>query len=339
MPTMRALMLTAPGRAEWRELPEPALTGPGDALVRPIAVATCDLDTMINSGRVALPLPYALGHEFVAEVTAIGDAVTGVRVGDRVAVPFQINCGTCTPCQRGRTADCASVNRGASYGLGRIGGAQWGGALADLVRVPYADAMLVAFPPGLDPAALASLDSLPDAWRTVGPYLPDLAPDERRVLIVGGGSVGLYAVAIARALDAEVTYVDAGERRQAVAAGWGARVVASMDDRPGRFPVTVSAASSEAGLRFALACTEAGGVCTDCGIFEAADVALPLNRMYAKGVRFVTGRVAARATLPEVLALAAARKIDPAPVAATVAPWSEAAEAWSAHRDKLVIVR
>ena len=107
------------------------------------------------------------------------------------------------------------------YGFGAVGG-DWGGFLSDLVRVPWADHMLVPLPQGLDPAAVASAsDNIPDAWRTVGP------PLEREpgapVLIVGGagaGSIGLYAAGIARALGSEsVTYVDADAGRRATADG------------------------------------------------------------------------------------------------------------------------
>src|SRR6185503_5745343 len=81
----------------------------------------------------------------------------------------------------------------------------------DLVEVPFADAMLVPLPAGVDPAAAASAsDNIPDGWRAVAPFLADRpgAP----VLVLGGaggGSVGLYAAAVAVALGSErVDYVD-----------------------------------------------------------------------------------------------------------------------------------
>src|SRR5688572_23077416 len=106
---MDQLVLVEPGRAQWTDVPEPTLVGDVDALVRPVAVATCDLDTAVNAGAYPLPLPYALGHEFVAEVLAVGSDVGTVAPGDLVCVPFQINCGACGYCQRGLTQSCASV--------------------------------------------------------------------------------------------------------------------------------------------------------------------------------------------------------------------------------------
>jgi threonine dehydrogenase-like Zn-dependent dehydrogenase len=341
--SMQHLALTAPGRAEWIEVDQPELTGAGDALVRPVAVATCDLDAGINAGQYPMPLPYLLGHEFVAEVVEVADDVRGVRPGDLVAVPFQISCGTCARCRRGATDICASVPLGSAYGLGRIGG-DWGGAMCDRVRVPYADAMLMALPPGVAPHTVASLDNLADGARTVLPHIERL-DDDKRVLVVGRQSVGLYATAVARAFGAEVTYVDASASRLAVAEGLGATVVdrgEALDRAAGRkldrFPVTVSTDATEAGLQFALGRTDAGGVCTDTGI-HLGEVALPLLRMYTLGATFVTGRVAARAVLPAVLDRVAAGALDPSVVTKSVAAWADAPAAWSEHRGKLVLTR
>lgn len=338
MPSMSQLVLNAPHRAEWAEVPAPSLTGPADALVRPIAVATCDLDTAINAGAFPMELPYALGHEFAAEVVDVADGVATVRPGDVVAVPFQISCGGCAACRRGRTRDCASVPPGSMYGLGALG-SDWGGAMSDLVRVPYADAMLIPLPAGVDPVAAASLDNLPDAWRTVGPYLTDRSADGTRVLVVGRQSIGLYAAGIARALGAEVTYVDRSATRLARAERLGATPVAFDDsDRLGTFPITVSTDATTDGLRLALNSTARSGVCTDTGIFTD-DVALPLRGMFARGVTFVTARPDARTELPAVLQLIAEGRLDPSLVTDQVVSWDDAPAAWSAHSRKLVITR
>src|SRR5437763_1699342 len=153
---MRQLTLTAVRKPEWTEVPEPELAGPGEALVRPLAVALCDLDQPIIRGDVPAQTPMALGHEGVAEVVAVGEDVGGVAVGDRVIVPFQISCGECEHCRRGLTATCTTTPHRATYGLGALGGHEWGGLLADLVRVPYADHMLVPVPDDIAPATVAS---------------------------------------------------------------------------------------------------------------------------------------------------------------------------------------
>jgi len=61
--------------------------------------------------------------------------------------------------------------------------------------------------------------------------------------------------------------------------------------------------------------------------------------MYSTGVTFVTGRAAARRDIPAVLDLISAGRLDPATVTAATAGWDQAPPAWSAHREKLVLVR
>src|SRR5262245_50564336 len=169
---MQQLTFVEPGKLEWRDVPEPKLQGDGEALVRPIAVATCDLDKMVVRGYVPAEEGLPFGHECIAEVTEVGDAVGSVRPGDLVSVPFQISCGECDRCRRGQTGNCERVERMATYGLPV--GTNYGGFLSDAARVPFADAMLVRVPDGVEPATIASLsDNIPDGWRTVGPQLAE----------------------------------------------------------------------------------------------------------------------------------------------------------------------
>ena len=117
---MRQLTLQDDRALDWLEVPEPALEGPGQALVRPLAVAACDLDHSMVLGDAPIPRPIAMGHEFVAEVIEVGEDVT-TPVGARVVVPFQISCGACEPCLRGRTGDCVTVAPLSTYGFGAFG--------------------------------------------------------------------------------------------------------------------------------------------------------------------------------------------------------------------------
>jgi alcohol dehydrogenase len=100
---MEQLTLVEAGRIEWRDVAEPKLEGGDDALVRPLAVTRCDIDLPYASGLLPPPNPFALGHECVGEITALGDKVRGLHVGQRVIVPFQISCGHCARCRAGHT--------------------------------------------------------------------------------------------------------------------------------------------------------------------------------------------------------------------------------------------
>jgi threonine dehydrogenase-like Zn-dependent dehydrogenase len=213
---MLQLTYTGPDALEWREAPAPQLSSDAAALVRPRAVATCDLDGLIIEGASPFAPPFALGHECVAEVIDVGDTVSSFAPGQLVSVPFQISCGECDACRQGRTANCSGVAFMSSYGFGPAV-AQWGGFLSDVVCVPYAEHMLVPIPAGLAPAAVASAsDNISDAWRAVAPALAEQPGAD--VLVVGGagrGSIGLYAAGLAVALgSASVLYVDADEARR-----------------------------------------------------------------------------------------------------------------------------
>lgn len=337
---MRQLTYEDVGRYVWRDVPDPQLTAPGQALVRPLVVACCDLDVAVAHGGAPLPPGYAVGHEGLAEVVAVGDEVTGVRVGDRAVVPFQINCGTCRECRRGVTGSCGSLPLMACYGMAPIAGLDGGGFMSDLVLVPYADAMLIPVPGGVDPVAIASLsDNIPDGWRGVGPYAGELAgldPADRRVLVAGRLSIGLYAAALAVALGAHVDYVDTDPRRLAAAEKMGAAV--HDQEKPGkslgRYPVTVNTAAEPTVLAATLRATWPDGVCTDTGIYYQP-VEMPLLPMYTRGVRFVTGRVNARVAIPQVLDLLAGG-CDLSPAVDRVVPWDDAPAAWPAMTGKTV---
>src|SRR3954470_21119969 len=276
---VRELNLISAGTLEWVERPEPTLQAPFDAIVRPIVVSRCDGDALpihrhisramqaglkagvIDPavGHICGPVPFAgpfaIGHECIAEVVAIGDAVRERAVGDRVVVPWSVSCGECEPCRRGLTSKCRTTTQDrvlAAYGFGPACG-PYGGMVSDLLRVPFADHMLVPLPAGLDPLRVAAAsDNLADAWRTVVPHLRRRAG--ARVLVVGGGaqSIGLYAAGLAVAHRASVVdYADESARRRNIAQTLGAAVThrarRSTATRA-TYDVVVEASSSTAGL-------------------------------------------------------------------------------------------
>jgi alcohol dehydrogenase len=333
---MRQLTMTKDRRLEWWEVEEPQIEDSRDALVRPLAVAACDLDFRIIRGETPLGGPIALGHEVVAEVVDAGDgaAAGGVVPGDVVVVPFQISCGDCARCLAGHSSMCESVPRRSMYGFGAMGG-PWGGALSDRMRVPFADHMLVPLPGGVDPVAAASAsDNIPDAWRCVAPFVKE----GDRVLVAGGGavSIALYAVAIARALGAsEVAYLDDDAGRVALAAELGAQ---PMDEAPGPYEVTVDASGNPENLATALRSTAPCGTCTSVGIYWTPTTPVPLLEMYDRAVTFITGSPHARETIPDVLDAMANETIRPEQVTDAVVTFDDAVDALGEKHTKLVLV-
>ncbi|MBH0776783.1 zinc-dependent alcohol dehydrogenase [Nocardia bovistercoris] len=339
---MKRLMLNGPGSLEWDKVDEPTLTGPDQALVRPVALATCDIDPAVLRGAFPLAGPYPFGHEGVVEVVSIGEQVRTVAVGDLVVVPFQISCGECAPCRQGRTGNCASHPMMSTFGLGPMGGLHWGGLWADLALIPHADAMLVPLPAGVAPAAVASAsDNIPDAYRAVGPQLA--ARPGAEVLVVGGSgarSIGLYAAGLAVALGSDrVVYLDDSPERLGIAAAMGAEAIeGEANARVGRFPITVEADGGAKALRAAIEATAVDGWCTSVSV-QLNDVALPLLGMYTRCCTFHTGRAHVRPAIPLVLELVAAGRFDPSLVTTATVPWEDAIDALLEGPIKLVAVR
>jgi threonine dehydrogenase-like Zn-dependent dehydrogenase len=341
------LFFTGPSRVEEREPAPATLTSPASAVVRPLAVSTCDMDAVALSGLVRFR-PAPLGHEAVAEVVEVGEGVQRIRPGQRVVVPWQISCGSCSRCLRGQDAHCTSVPPGACYGWGPHV-ATYGGLLTDTVSVPYADHMLVPLPDGLDPAAAAGLgDNLVDAWRAVGPPLQETGGSS--VLVVGGaidwgGSIGLYAVATATALAADrVVFASQDAGLRARAEQYGAEAVpvvgTSYPDLGHGFDVTVDTSGLREGLGFALRSTGPAGTCTCTAgaVHRGADTPVPVYEMYCRTVTFRTGWVSTRPLMDEPLRLTASGALDPLAVAGVVS-WADAPAALSQPFTKVVVVR
>jgi threonine dehydrogenase-like Zn-dependent dehydrogenase len=334
------------GRVEQRDSPVASLSSDMSAVVKPLAVSTCDMDAVALSG-LARFRSAVLGHEAVAEVLEVGDGVRDVRPGQRVVVPWQVSCGTCARCLRGQDAHCTSVPAGACYGWGPHA-ATYGGLLTDTVSVPYADHMLAPVPEVLPDTVASGLgDNLVDAWRAVSP--PLTATQGTSVLVVGGvlpwgGSIGLYAAATAVALGAvRVLFVSQDPDQCRLAEQYGAdamRVEGTNYPDAGRFDVTVDTSGLREGLAFALRSTGPFGTCTCTAgaVHRGADTAVPVYDMYMQCATLRTGWVSTRPLIPRASELLETGLIDPLAIAQTV-PWSEASAALTEPFRKLVITR
>jgi threonine dehydrogenase-like Zn-dependent dehydrogenase len=335
---VRQLTLTEPRRLEWSDVDAPERRDERDALVRPLAVATCDLDAAIIAGRTPWQPPVAVGHECVAEVLE-PPAGGGPAPGTLVSVPFQISCGECGRCRRGLTGNCESVPFLSMYGFGSAGG-DWGGFLSDVVRVPFADHMLAPLPDGLSAEAAASVsDNIADGWRLVAPGLEQW-PGGEVLVAAGSPSVGLYGVQVAIALGAaRVVYCDVQDERLRKAEALGADVVEGYPERLGPFPITAMVAADPAALALAARSTAPDGICTCAGIVFEPETPVPLLEMYTKVTTFRTGRVHARSTIPRVLELMSDGRLRPEAVTDQVLGWDEAPEALADNLGKLVFSR
>jgi alcohol dehydrogenase len=337
---MRQLVFSGPGRVEFREVAAPRLRAACEAIVRPLVMGRCDLDTLYLSGRMPLASGQPIGHEIIGEIVELGDAAARrFRVGQRVIVPAQISCGTCRMCVSGATGRCETVPLGASYGMGRDG--DFGGGVADLVWVPYAAAMLVPLPATAElPGMIGLADMATDAWRAVG---PQLEPRPAGTVLVLGGMVpviGIFAAALAVVLGAgRIVYVDGDDHRRAIASGYGAEVVATIEAVAGQhFDIVVDAAGSADLL---LAAVRACG--PDAALTSVApplvSPELPLLEMYYEGLTYRIGRPDCRFGHDHALHAWSATGFDPSRVGPKAFTYEEAEQAWPDPALYVAVVR
>ncbi len=194
------------------EVPDPR-PGPGDVLVRVQAAGICGTDRHLFKGEFPCAPPVTLGHEFAGKVIAVGDGVT-LPLGTVITCDPNIACGACDQCLRGRVNLCT---RHIAVGIHRDGG------LAELAVIPSHRAIAVS-----DLHAHLAAFAEPLACTLHGIDLGAPVPGER-VVVLGGGVIGLLAVQLARNAGAEVTLVTRHPAKRDLAMTVGAAHTAATE--------------------------------------------------------------------------------------------------------------
>jgi threonine dehydrogenase-like Zn-dependent dehydrogenase len=225
------------------QVPEPKILNPRDAIVKVTATAICGSDLHLYGGFVpGMVKGDILGHEFMGEVVDVGKAVTTLKRGDRVVVPFPIACGNCFFCQKELYSLCENSNPNAwmaeklwgyspcgIYGYSHLLGGYAGGQ-AEYARVPFADVGPVKVPEALsDEQVLFLSDILPTGYMAAENC--GIEPGDT-VAIWGCGPVGQFAIASALMLGAErVIAIDRfPERLRLAALKLGAETIDYTED-------------------------------------------------------------------------------------------------------------
>src|ERR1041385_4597854 len=108
---MRAVVWEGKQHVAVSQVPDPEIVNPRDAIIKTSLTAICGSDLHLYDGVIPMMKKGdILGHEFMGEVVELGKAVTNLRVGDRVVVPFSIACGNCFFCQRELWSLCDNSN-------------------------------------------------------------------------------------------------------------------------------------------------------------------------------------------------------------------------------------
>lgn len=221
---MKALIYNGPGMREWKEVPDPVLQDPEDAIVRVDAVTICGTDLHILKGDVpTVEHGRILGHEAVGTVQTVGSSVTGLVPGDRVLISCISSCGRCRYCNEGRYGQCLG-------GGGWILGHTIDGTQAELVRVPFASRSTYVLPDEVsDEDALLFADIFPTSYE-VGVLNGRVSPGDA-IVIVGAGPIGLAAIATCLLMSPlHIVVVDPAPSRREAARLAGASVTLGPDE-------------------------------------------------------------------------------------------------------------
>ncbi|HEU5475545.1 MAG TPA: zinc-dependent alcohol dehydrogenase family protein [Actinophytocola sp.] len=309
---MKALVYERPGHRVWRDVTQPGLLEPTDAIVRVDAVTICGTDLHILKGDVpTVESGRILGHEAVGTVAEVGAGVGLVAPGQRVLVSCISACGRCRYC------------RSASYGQ-CIGGGGWilghrvDGTQAEYVRVPFADHSLHPLPDGVsDEAAVLLADILPTSYE-VGVRNGGVQPGDT-VVVVGAGPIGLAAILAARLYSpSHIVAVDLAQPRLDAATRFGADLVASpqqgvvglVRELTGGLGADVAIEAVGVPETFELCTTlvRAGGHVANVGV-HGKPATLHLEDLWIRNVTVTTGLVDTYST-PTLLRMLAAGRLD-----------------------------
>lgn len=232
---MKALTWQANRKVEVRDVPDPTIQEPTDAIVRITSTAICGSDLhLLDIMGPFMHKGDILGHEPMGIVEEVGAGVTNLKPGDRVVIPFNISCGTCFMCKRGLQSQCETTqvhehgSGAALFGYTELYGSVPGGQ-AEYLRVPFADygPVKVENTDAPDEQYLFLSDILPTAWQAV-----DYAavPAGGSLAVFGLGPVGQFASRIGRHLGFDVIGIDGVAERREMAERHGIATLAETDD-------------------------------------------------------------------------------------------------------------
>ncbi len=294
---------------EYRDVPDPVV-GPGEVILQVEACSvnrTLDLETR-EKGYFGVKLPHIPGVDPAGVVTHVGPGVTGIKVGDRVAVNPIIVCGECRVCQRGQENACLNV---------RVFGVHFHGGYAEFVKAPAKQVVLI--PANVPFAEAASMPlSYAVAWHLLVPLGQVTAQDTVLIQAAGSG-IGVAGVQIAKLKGARVIAAAGSDeklaRARAIGAdfavnyatadlpqevkrltdGWGADLVfenigAAMWDR-------------------SLACLARTGRLVTCGTHGGAQATIDIRALYRNCNSLLFSLGATRKDLEDVFRLAGERKL------------------------------
>jgi L-idonate 5-dehydrogenase len=311
--------------------------GPGQVMVRVGKGGICGSDLHYfhdgGFGTVRIQEPMVLGHEVAGTVAAVASDVTGVKIGERVAVNPSRPCAACKFCLEGLPNQCLEMRFfGSAMRMPHVQGAFRNMLLCSANQChPVADGV------PLTVAALAEPFSV--GLHGVGRAGPLLG---KRVLVSGCGPIGVLAIAAARVHGAaEIVATDVVDEPLAIARSMGAdEVINAATDKTwvarngahkGSFDVMLECSGNQRAFRDGLDVMRPRGVVVQLGL--GGDVSLPQNLVVAKELS-ICGSFRFHAEFALAVKLINERRVDLAPVITQAFPMQEAVAAFELASDR-----
>jgi len=287
---------------------------PGMVLLRPRRVGICGTDLHYyehgHNATFVPDRPFILGHEFTAEVAAVAPGVDAVKVGQRVTVNPARACGFCAYCKGGQINLCRKTIM--------LGSASTtpptDGALAEFVTVRADQCHLL--PDDMDDGIGAMMEPLSVALHAVKRAG---TVSGKRVLVTGGGTIGLLVAMTARAFGAvpvAVSDIVAARRNKAIELGADVALDPTAHDLRHQvqeltglgFDMVFEASGAPPALRAAFDLVRPGGTIVQIGTVGTADIPIPVNQLMVREINF-RGSMRYGDTFDEAIRLVAAGRI------------------------------
>ena len=192
---MKAVQIMAPEQLKVIEMEKPVVDKKDHVLVRMTAAGICGSDVGIYHGsNAAATYPRIIGHEMVGRVEVVGEAVTGLKVGDRVIINQVTSCGECYPCRIGRGNVCDHL---------AVRGVHIDGGYREFIVVPESDCYLL--PDSLSDEEAVMIEPTTIAIQSCS--RAELGKDDM-LLILGAGALGSTILKVAREICDHIIVAD-----------------------------------------------------------------------------------------------------------------------------------
>lgn len=339
---MKAIYIEAPGRVTIKEIEKP-VRKQGEALLKVLYGGICGSDLGSYRGTFAyFEYPRIPGHEFAAEIVEIDENEKGLKPGMVVTCNPYFNCGKCYSCKRGIVNACMD---------NQTMGCQRDGAFCEYITMPVER---IYDGKGLSPKVLAAIEPFCISYH--GVQRAGIRPGDK-VLVIGGGTIGVLAANAAKALGGEVYLCDIPQAKEKLARsqeifGFSGTLInegtESMKKAVKEITGSVTAGGSEMGYGFDV-CIEAVGLpstfqdCIDCAAFGGKVVLIGVGKknldfnftlLQKKELKVFGSRNAMKKDFEELIDLVKNGRVDLEKIITNVYDFQDAAQAFEDFSSK-----